>query len=65
MNTNGIAKHYAQLTPEERFRLIMAASDRGDEAETERLTNAAKPVAFSKPDHAPYAHAFEDVLLMT
>ena len=42
MNTNGIAKHYAQFTPEERFRLINAASDRGDEVERERLKDTGK-----------------------
>jgi len=31
MNANAVAKHYGILTPEERFRLILAASGRGDE----------------------------------
>lgn len=33
MNANAVAKHYAILTAEERFRLILAASGRGDAAE--------------------------------
>jgi hypothetical protein len=37
MNANGLAKQYSQLTGEERFKLIIAAEERGDEVEADRL----------------------------
>jgi hypothetical protein len=61
MNSNGLAKHYEKLTPEERFRLIMAAGDRGDEAEGERLHNASKRITFSNVDYSPFAQALQDL----
>ncbi len=64
MNSNELAKHYDKLTPEERFRLIMAAGARGDEAETDRLTRAAKRISISMPDHSPYADAFQELILV-
>lgn len=64
MNTNAIAKNYAALTPEERFRLILAASGRGDEVERDRLANAGGRITLTMRDHAPYAHAFEEVALL-
>ena len=65
MNGNGLAKHYDKLTPEERFRLMMAAGTRGDEAEADRLARAAKRISISMPDHSPYAHAFQELILVT
>ena len=65
MNTNNLANHYSELTPEESFRLILAARDRGDEAEQARLTNAAPCITRSVSALAPYAHAFRDFLFMT
>ena len=65
MNTKTLANHYSQLTPEERFRLIMAAADRGDETEQQRLRDTGQRLTLSMPAHAPYAHAFQEVLLMT
>ena len=65
MNMKNLANHYPQLTPEERFRLIMAANDRGDEAEGNRLMNAGQRIQFSCADHAPYAHAFHELLFST
>jgi hypothetical protein len=64
MNTNGLARHYGSLTPEERFRLILAARNRGDEAERDRLMNAATPIVFAMPDHSPYAHALGELSLL-
>ena len=61
MNANAIAKTYARLTPEERFRLILAASGRGDEAERDRLTHAGERITLSMPDHSPYARAFAEL----
>jgi hypothetical protein len=37
MNANALVKNYGRLAPEERFRLILAARGRGDEAESDRL----------------------------
>jgi hypothetical protein len=41
MNTNGLARHYDQLTAWERLPLLLAALNRGDEAEADRLTRSA------------------------
>src|SRR5579872_86977 len=59
IDTKALARHYANLTPEERFRLILAAGARGDEAERDRLLDAGKRITLSVQDHAPYAHAFD------
>jgi hypothetical protein len=64
MNLNAIAKHYDKLTPEERFRLVLAAGARGDEAEQDQLTAAGGCLTLSMPDYAPYAHAFEELSLL-
>jgi hypothetical protein len=65
MKAPPLAKNYKCLTPEERFRLILAASGRGDEAEAARLVNAGGKITLSMPDHAPYAQAFNDLALLT
>ncbi|GEM_PF-3077072 len=64
MNTHAIAKNYGCLTPEERFRLILAASGRGDEAERDRLANASLRVTLTVPDHLPCAQAFHELAWM-
>jgi hypothetical protein len=64
MNANTLAKHYGGLTPEERFRLILAASARGDEAERNRLARAGSRITLSLRDHAPYAEAFDELALL-
>jgi hypothetical protein len=61
---NSLAKQYGQLTPEERFRLIMAAGVRGDEAEMDRLTRSGKRIIVSRPDHSPYSNAFQELILV-
>jgi hypothetical protein len=52
MNTNGLAKHYAKLTPLERVPLLIAAEARGDEAEFSRLKSSAPRRCFAISDHA-------------
>ena len=52
-------------TREERLRLVLAASGRGDAAERDRLVRAAGRISRSFPDHAPYARAVEELALMT
>jgi hypothetical protein len=64
MNANAVAKHYGNLTPEERFRLILAARVRGDETEQDRLMSAGQRITLSMPDHAPYGHAFDELALL-
>ena len=65
VNANAVGKHYSLLTPEERFRLIVAAGARGDHAEQGRLVNAGERIALSSRDHAPFAHAFAELELHT
>jgi hypothetical protein len=65
MKTNVIARHYGSLTPEERFRLILAAGARGDEAEQDRLAAAGQRLTLSVHDHAPFGHAFDELALLT
>ena len=64
MNAKGVARYYDNLTPEERFRLILAAGARGDRAEQDRLANAGQRISLSMPDHSPYAHAFDELALL-
>lgn len=65
MNANAVAKHYASLTPEERWRLMFAAGGRGDEAERERLLRVGQRLNLPMLDHQPYAHAFQDLEQLT
>ncbi len=65
MNTNAIARNYNQLTPEERFRLILAAGGRGDDAEQDRLVNAGGRITLSFRDHFPYSMAFQELVMLT
>jgi hypothetical protein len=65
MKLNAVAKRYDKLTAEERFCLILAAGARGDEAERNRLVNAGGCTTLSIPDHAPYAHALDDLAMPT
>lgn len=61
MNTKGLARLYDRLTPSERLPLIIAAAERGDDAEADRLANAAGRITLSMSDHSPYAHAFDEL----
>ena len=61
MTVPSLAKKYNSLTAEERFRLIMAAIERGDEVEQDRLARAGGHIVLEMPDHAPYIHAFNIV----
>ncbi len=65
MNANVLDRNYGTLTPEERFRLILAASGRGDEAEGGRLARAGRRITLSVQDHSPYAHAFNELAFLT
>jgi hypothetical protein len=61
MNTNGLAKHYATLTPAERLSLILAAAKRGDDQEGNRLATSAPSVAYRGPHHFALATAFREL----
>jgi hypothetical protein len=61
MNANAVVRNYVRLTPEERFRLILAASGRRDEAERDRLAKTGPRISLRMPDHYPYAHAFGEL----
>jgi hypothetical protein len=61
MNPGDLSKHYGSLSPAERFKLILAAGARGDEAKQQRLINAGRDITLSGPDHSPYARAFDEL----
>jgi len=48
---NDLAKLYDRLTPRERLPLIIAASERGDQAEADRLAHAAPRMELRLPDY--------------
>jgi len=60
---NAVARHYDRLTPEERFRLIVAAGARNDPAEQDRLLNTGQSLTLRMPEHTPFAQAFNELLL--
>jgi hypothetical protein len=51
MNTKPLGKLYDRLTPHERLPLMVAAADRGDEAEADRLARSAPRFACRLPDY--------------
>jgi hypothetical protein len=55
--------NYRLFTPEERFRLILAAGGRDDDAERDRLVGASARVARTLPDYFSHAQAFQEVTL--
>lgn len=65
MTVTGLAKQYDVLTAEERFRLILSASGRGDDADRDRLVRSAPTITSTMPHHSPFAQAFEDVASFT
>jgi hypothetical protein len=61
MDTELLARHYDQLTPLERFPLIVAASVRQDEAERARLVRSAPRMTWEMPHHWGVARTFESL----
>jgi hypothetical protein len=51
VNPNALAKLYARLRPSERLPLIIAASDRGDQAEADRLSRSVPRIRVGLPDY--------------
>jgi hypothetical protein len=60
VNTKSLAKLYDRLTPWERLPLITAAVERGDDAETHRLSRSAPRLHLSLPDY----HGLSDGLML-
>jgi hypothetical protein len=61
VNANVLTRHYARLTPAERFRLILAAGARGDETEQNRLCRSGQLLTLNVPDYLPWAYAFDEL----
>jgi hypothetical protein len=61
MNLKQVKSTYSTLSAEERFRLILAASGRDDDAERQQLVNAGQTKNLSFSDHWPYAQAFSEI----
>lgn len=51
MNSGHLARHYQTLTPWERLPLMVAAAERGDVVEEERLSRSAPRNGFRIPDY--------------
>lgn len=65
MTDQSLQRHYAELSGEERFRLILAASGRGDAVEKERLSKSGRTISLVSQDHAPASFAFNSLSLVT
>ncbi len=52
MSKNGLHRHYARLSGEERFRLDVLAMARGDTRESERLVRSCPRATYTTNDHA-------------
>jgi hypothetical protein len=63
MNTNGLARLYGKLAPRERLPLIVAAVDRGDDAEADRLSRSAPRRHFGLPDYHGLAEGVQLLVL--
>jgi hypothetical protein len=59
MNLNTLARHYENLTPEERFRLVLAADARGDKAQRARVAAASPTITRSGKDYVPFFQIFD------
>jgi hypothetical protein len=64
MNPSGLARNYGHMTPEERWRLMLAAEARSDDAERDRLANAAERITLSALDVVPHTEAFDLLALL-
>jgi hypothetical protein len=56
-----LTDQYDKLSAKERFRLIMAAMERGDETDLMAITKAAQNGNMLLSDHSPYCMAFMDL----
>jgi hypothetical protein len=53
--------NYQELTAQERFQLVLAASGRGDDAEVGRLAATGGRIPLSVYEHLPYVQAFYEL----
>lgn len=65
MNLHQLNSHYSNLSAEERFRLILAASGRDDDPERDKLVKAGQVKNLALSDHWPYAQAFSETSMFT
>ena len=61
MTTNHLARYYQTLTPWERLPLIVAACERGDAVEEERVARSAPRHGFRVPDYWGLAEGLSDL----
>jgi hypothetical protein len=64
MNSDALAKLYGQLRPIERLPLIIAAADRGDLLERDRLANSAPARLYRMQDYHGLADALTGLTLL-
>lgn len=64
MNSNALAKMYDRLSPMERLPLIIAAADRGDLFERDRLANSAPTRLYRMQDYHGLADALTGLTLL-
>jgi hypothetical protein len=62
MTSNSANQLYKYLTPRERLFLIVAAFQRGDAVEKQRLVASAPMECFEQPDYAPHADALNEIV---
>lgn len=65
MNANAITRNYDKLTPDERWRLILSASERGDEIERERLSRSGDRLRLALPNYFHLAQTFLELGFLT
>jgi hypothetical protein len=65
MSVAALPKLYERLTAEERFKLILSASARGDIEERDRLVGSSKSIELRMRDYAPWAEAFTQLAILT
>jgi hypothetical protein len=61
INAKRLTKHYPKLPPRDRFRLMMAARQRGDGPEARRLIDSSPKKTFQVPHYRGYSEAFLEV----
>ncbi|HTU24919.1 MAG TPA: hypothetical protein VMF30_05955 [Pirellulales bacterium] len=65
MSASTLPKLYERLSAEERFKLILSASARGDAQERDRLVGSSKAIELRMRDYTPWAEAFTQLAFVT
>ena len=63
MTAKRVVRLYDRLSSEERFRLMLAALERDDQREHDRLSGSSRRILVEIPDILPRVHAFNVVAL--